>query len=46
MIDMIIPAAASANGRYTAPSPLKESAKSGTTAKAAPRTIVPMIEPT
>ena len=31
MIDMIIPAAASASGKYTAPNPLKEAWNSGNT---------------
>ena len=43
---MIIPIEANTNGKYTAPNPLKESANAGTVAKAAPNTMVPIIEPT
>ena len=46
IIDMIIPIEANTNGKYTAPNPLKESANAGTVAKAAPNTMVPIIEPT
>ena len=46
IIDITIPTAANTKGRYTAPRPPKFPPNSGSVAYTAPRTIVPIIEPT